>query len=332
MKLLIVLLLSLSIPSIARADGVGVELSVTPMDQPYLFQFSLSMSTWLGMEVVADRRLLRFDVRAAGSRRVEHCAHPAAPRFSPTLNKTSLGPAGGPAGSPQGPVTYSEWIDLRDYCTGRALAALDAGANVVPHYGFRRASRSAWVARNEESGVDAASVAELTGAAFDVAPRPPATAPTGDASVTLASVEVDTQRTLVLRVSVRATGARARRIYLRADQIRFRVRSMLGTVECGLPREERPPVADFFTRIDRRRAATLALDANVVCHDAFPLAGIYEVTPMVALPYRAPAPHDADSLVGEFVAAQPAVVRVRRGDRGYVEQNLADLPPRRPSS
>ncbi len=301
----------------------GVEVRLVPFtganppgEPRYLYVMELRSTSWTLPEVVADRRLLRFDVSDPTARhpRPLRCAHPDAPRFhaAPARAQT-LGGEGLPS-------VYREWIDLRMYCNGRALGLLEHGAHVVATYGYAHGARGAWVARRAASGPEAQSVSELSAGEFDVAPLlPPTTSPptsTEAAQVTLARADSATQAGLGFSVSVRSTSG-TRRVYLRNDQVRFRVRGPLGTHECGLDRVPIVPIVDFFRSVSPRAAATVRVDAAQACPDAFPVAGIYEVSPVVELPHAFPA-HPEQSLTGSFVGA-PAVVRIRVGERGYVE-------------
>lgn len=297
----------------------GVEVRLVPFtganppgDPRYLYVMELRSTSWSLPEVVADRRLLRFDVSDPTARhpRPLRCANPDAPRFRAAPARAQI------LGGEGLPSVYREWIDLRMYCNGRALALLEHGAHVVATYGYAHGARGAWVARRAASGPEAQSVSELSAGEFDVAPLLAQPASTGAAQVTLARADSATQAGLGLSVSVRSTSGN-RRVYLRNDQVRFRVRGPLGAHECGLDRVPIVPIVDFFRSVSPRSAATVRVDATQACPDAFPVAGIYEVSPVVELPH-AFAAHPEQSLTGTFVGA-PAVVRIRVDERGYVE-------------
>lgn len=297
----------------------GVEVRLVPFtganppgDPRYLYVMELRATSWSLPEVVADRRLLRFDVSDPTARhpRPLRCANPDAPRFRAAPARAQI------LGGEGLPSVYREWIDLRMYCNGRALALLEHGAHVVATYGYAHGARGAWVARRAASGPEAPSVSELSAGEFDVAPLLAQPASTGAAQVTLARADSATQAGLGFSVSVRSTSG-TRRVYLRNDQVRFRVRGPLGAHECGLDRVPIVPIVDFFRSVSPRSAATVRVDAAQACPDAFPVAGIYEVSPVVELPHAFVA-HPEQSLTGTFVGA-PAVVRIRVDERGYVE-------------
>ncbi len=314
-------------PAVARAQrrprgmpleatpGVVAALTPwTPADPPgdprYLRVLTLRTTTWTDAEVVADRRLLRFDVSDPASPRARPlpCVHPAAPRFRPDSPRVrALG----------GAASYREWIDLRMYCSGRALDRLERGGRAVARYGHARGPRRAWVARPRGGAADVA-VATLAAGEIVLSARtaPTNAAPAPEARVTLASVTRATGDVLALEVGVRATSG-ARVVYLRHDFARFRVRGPLGALECGLEPTPLAPIVDLFRPVSARAAATIRVDARQACRGAFPIAGIYEVTPVVALPWAFPG-DAARAITGEYVG-EPAVVRITEGDRGYVE-------------
>lgn len=307
----------------------GVEARLVPFapteppgDPRYLFVMELRATGWTLPDVVADRRLLRFEVTDPAARRPRplRCAHPDAPRFRANPARARV------LGGEGTPAVYREWIDLRMYCSGRALALLDRGAHVVARYGYARAARGAWVARQASTTPGFQSALDLAAGEFDFAART-AVAPSSEAArASLAAADRATQSGLGFSVSVRPTSG-TRRVYLRHDQARFRIRGPLGSVECGLERVPVVPIVDFFRRVSPRSGASVRIDARVACPGAFPIAGIYEVTPVIELPHRYPGPSD-QSLTGTFVG-EPAVVRIRVGERGYVEHLPEDLETRR---
>jgi len=307
----------------------GVEVRLAPFaptqppgDPRYLFTMELRATSWTLPEVVADRRLLRFEVTDPTARRPRplRCVHPDAPRFRANPARARV------LGGEGTPSVYREWIDLRMYCSGRALALLDRGAHVVAHYGYARAARGVWVARQAPTTPGAQSALDLAAGEFDFAARAPTTPSSEAARVSLAAADRATQSGLGFSINVRPTSG-TRRVYLRLDQARFRIRGPLGSVECGLERVPVVPIVDFFRRVSPLSGASLRIDARQACPGAFPIAGIYEVTPVIELPHRFPGPSD-QSLTGTFVGAS-AIVRIRAGERGYVEHLPEDLETRR---
>jgi len=303
----------------ASPPGVGVSVTPAPASlSPYRYIFTLRPTDWSSAEVVADRRLLSFVVRPNGSRRRHTCRHPDAPRRVNEGRVRTLGAGGEPE--------WREWIDLRMYCWGRALSALSSGAEVEVHYGFRRARRGAWVAREATEsegpatrGARSLEGGQLTFAAIDEGDE---TATEGAEApavrVSMGTRDVRTGQSLTFRPRLRSTG-RTVHVYVRDDLFRYRINGPLGQTECALPRTPIAPIVDFYRRLGRRGSAGGTLAIIYACRDAFQVAGIYEVTPIVDLIYDA-AGWDLDDVATGTFEGEAVPIRVRRGERGYVEQ------------
>lgn len=254
------------------------------------------------VEVVADRRLLELTVRTTRPRRSHRCAHPAALRRAARDRIRVLEPG----------EVVQEWIDLRMYCWGNALRALDAGATLAMRYGFRRAG-DGWVVR-PAGGV---GLPRVDGEGEEVAARgatpPPSTAIVPELSPTTAP-DVGNLR-LTVRVRSRQGAAR---VYLRPDLVRFMVTGPHGTVECGMERATISPIVDLFQTISPRSPWTTVLEGAAFCPDAFPTPGVYDVRPIVDLVHGG-AQFGIDAVVGSFEgSATPIRIVGKPGD--YVEQ------------
>lgn len=321
-----VLALSVAAPAAAQPASAPASVEVRRDGEGryrYLFELRATSGP---VEVLADRRLLRFEIRAPGSRRAVRCRHPAAPRRADEDRVRTVGGSELPV--------WREWIDLRMYCWGRALRALDAGGTVAVSFGFdgRRATPSKWVARPAVAGDTRAAAAARTatvridGAPLAIEPAPPAAAvePEPAILVSMASADAAGQRTS-FRVTLR-TSHRSARIYLRWDLLRFVVRGPLGEVTCAPERVEVVPIVDFYRTLRGRRGIASSVDSALACPEGtFDLEGIYEVTPAVDLIYDG-ARYDLEALTGTFTGP-PVPVRIRRSLRGYFEQTPSPPPP-----
>ncbi|MBW2463944.1 MAG: hypothetical protein JRH11_20005 [Deltaproteobacteria bacterium] len=307
--------------------AVSVAPNAAASDSPFAYLFALRATAGATPEVVADRRLLSFLVHVEGRRRPVTCRHPEAPRRVPRGRVRRLG---GDESS-----VWRETIDLRMYCWGRALAALSAGARVEVRYGFgRRPSRERWVTRTTAGTGGArgrASMASsLHGPEFTfpalAAPGPesePSSTEAGDdaaprVSISMPSIDTTRGASVTFRPRLRATGG-AVRVYVRDDLFRFAIRGPLGARTCALRRTPIAPIIDFFSRLRGRRSVGGRLAVALACPDAFMVAGIYEVTPMVDLEYG-PGGYDLDDVVTGTFTGEPVLVRIRRGAAGYLEQ------------
>lgn len=311
----------------ARADDdAPVTLTLTPwsaydgVERPFRFIVEMRARGGEELEVVADRRLLRFEVRPTEGRRRYRCRHPAAPsRVSEARIRSASD------------EPWREWIDLRMYCTGRALNALRDGATVEARYGWPRANRRRWIARRPNAPVrEWTAHVEPPPLSFAAVPDEPTrrVGEEGESPVEIA-LSRTTARTgagLVFRTAIRARDG-SERLYDRGDAWMFRVRGPLGDVACAVEMGGGSPPPDFFVRVTRRRASRQRLEADHFCpDDTFTLAGVYEITPEVRLPHSGEE-WGLEAVTGRFVG--PTVpVRVTRGSGGYVEQ----IPERAASS
>lgn len=300
----------------------GVELSVTPAPDRgrYLYFVELRATTWESADVLADRRLLRFDVVPAGGGRSLSCASPSAPSFRRAV--TRLRTLGGAGSQP-----WREWLDIREYCWGRALTALDQGARLEPRLGFRRARRGEWVARRAGQG-EPAVASVLTAAPLDVAAAPAPAAVTAPIAVSMRRVDVATDARLSFTLSLAATGSAAR-IYPRPDLYRFVVDGPAGRTECGLDTTPIVPIRDFYRTITRARRASTTIDVRIACPDVFREGGVYDVTPIADLPYDG-ARFELEVVTGTFVGATTPV-RIRVGAHPDADHSPATLPPAPPA-
>ncbi len=214
-------------------------------------------------------------------------------------------------------ATHEEWLDLRMYCWGRALDALQAGpASLEVRYGYASRGRGRFVAQVDGERRPLHRI-ELEPLAWTPpSPHEPPTSP----SVTVTVRPVSRRGAPTLRPIVRTTDPTAR-IYVRDDQFSFDVVGPTGRVRCERERQPIHPILDFFRRL-RSRAYTDTLAADYFCpEDTFAIPGVYEVTPTIELPYSG-SEYGLNAVTGIFEGS-PGVVRVR-GSR-YVLQNPDDL-------
>lgn len=307
------------IPGISVSIDAFPENRVAPTRAEYLRVLRIAATEWNDAEVKLDRRLLEFVVteaqpttRGRTRTRTWTCKHHDAARAVRTDARAERLVSGTP---------YVEWFDLREYCWDEALRAVERGASMEASFGPKRSpNRRFWIARSPSLNVSVARVP--FGAVTTTFPR---TAAFSESSLRVSMSPVDaTSSPSSFAVSV--SSDESQRVYLATDLFAFDVRGPLGKTSCSITRTQIVPLPDFFSRIAPRRSLSRRLDANAFCRDAFPVAGIYELTPRLSLPYGAsPTPGGENALTGEFVGA-PAAVRIRRPGKPYVEQNVDDLP------
>lgn len=308
LRTLLAACIALAAATTAHADD-PIAVSLTPLPEHGPYKAKLTITALADREVVTDRRLLQLTVRpqVEGRRRPPRlrCRHPDEPRRAERTRQMRAG------------ETYEEWVDLRMYCWGRALRALEAGpATIEVGYGFRRGGRGRYVARGEDErrpprGVEAESYAWA---------GPPGAEGEGEAPVRVGLRPTSSRGAPVLRPTIRATEGRPR-VYLRDDLWSFVVRGPLGTVECAPRRQVIVPIVDFYSRLGSRpRTSTFAV-SHYCPEDTFSVQGVYEVVPRVELIYGADA-FDFDAVTGTF---EGPAVPVRRTRGAYVEQTLQSL-------
>lgn len=290
-------------------DRVAVQLTRIPDATVWHYRMTLRSND--SQELVRDRRLLRLTVRPEGTRRRHRCTHPNAPR------RVSVGRVAQLDAS----EIHEEWIDLRMYCWGRALRALESGnATIEVQYGFTSRSRVRWIARKSDERrppfrVEGQAVAWTTPS--EVAPEATETTET---SVELSVTPSTTRSTWPL---IRARIGGRGRIYPRDDLWSFIVRGPLGTVTCQPNRQTIVPIIDFFRRLNRRGVGTALGTADMCPEDTFEIEGVYEITPVIDLVYGGDE-HGLDDVVTGTHRGTPTPFRVlRRG--AYVNQDVEDL-------
>jgi hypothetical protein len=280
------------------------------------FHRLLAVRALQDVELVADRRLLWLEVQAVfdpGQRRPRgrrplRCEHPDRPRRVDSTRLVHLA-----AGE-----VWSEWIDLREYCWGRAQAALGTpDASVRASYGLRAARRDRFVVR-AGSGIGRTELGPVP-VPFDPVSRELETDPDSPVRVELADADAPSGSALVLRVSVRGRAGR-RRAYVRPDRLQFRVRGPEGPYVCALPKGGGAVTPDLFEWLTARTGPRLALEGAWVCRGRFQRAGVYEVEPVLELDHDG-AEWELGAITGTFVGA-PALVRIWRDERGYVARTV----------
>jgi hypothetical protein len=198
-------------------------------------------------------------------------------------------------------------FDVRTVCWGRALSALEAGAELSGTFGLARGRAGIAIARTANGETRSAPIPSL---AIPAVPTVPA--PSGDVRIALAPADAATAAHLSLRVVVRA--ARAVRAWVRPDRVRFRVLAPDGTTRtCAISREASAAIPDLFSRVGTRSGPAFSLDARAYCGaHAFAAPGIYEVTPLLDLDVDG-STWRLDTPLGTFEGV-PVPVRIRTGD------------------
>lgn len=293
-----------------------VSLGAMP-DAPSPYHRILTVRAIAPIELAADRRLLRLEIlpdTAPGARRAARpvrCEHPdRISRVSSDRIRT-LQPG----------ESWSEWVDLREYCWGRSLDALRAGGTLTIVFGPRARGRGRFAAR---AGTDERRELGPVAQHGDPIPAPTEPDPESPVRVVLSPTDARSGAAFTLRVAVLGRSG-TRRAYVRPDRVRFTGIGPEGPFQCGITPGGGAAPPDLFQRLTARSGARFSLEGATYCRGAIRSAGVYEITPTVTLDQDGAA-YELDAITGTFTGA-PSLLRVRRGARpGYVEHAVGATP------
>ena len=284
------------------------------------------------LRIVADARLLWFEITPPGAKKAVRCVLPADMRPQADLDRALVVPA---------KRSYSETFDPRLYCFGHAeAAALVAGAKVVAHLGFEAARAAKPVAPFEVSAIE--GVEPVVGAAKDIAASPmtlPASesaAPSSasaSASPTPAKAQGDEPpfppkltlsvpervnayrpRELTIAVSVHNEGARSITLIVRPETIGFDVIAPNGAVRCKWPMSIGGTVREAYTTLHAKARATVSVLLSALCPDnTFDQGGLYVVRPRLDTRGGAAASFGLKAFDGEVIGTTTTLLRIHHG-------------------
>lgn len=269
--------------------------SVTPLGEGHRLRVSVQATE--SIELAADRRLVRVEIRDARNRRVR-CTSSSRPQPDARARRLAAG------------EQWAEVFDVRELCWGRALSALQ-GAREVRFLFDAGAGRRAWVVRTGQ-----ASFRSLPPIVSSWRAPEPAAAASGPVRVSMSPADAMRGGRPVFRVRVTGTESAPVRAFMRPENVSFRVTTPSGgTLHCRIAAYPGRALPDFFTRLSLRRVSSWSLDAVRYC-GRFEEPGVYDVTPIVTLRERG-AEWGIDAVTGTFEGIA-APLRIR--STSYVEQ------------
>lgn len=305
-------------------DPPKVDVTLTATEPALGWSVRLTNAGLVPLRVVADARLLSFDIVPAGGGTAVRCALPADMVPSSDAERGLVLVPG---------RSYTERFDPRLYCFGaREAAALVPGAQVTPHYGFGgRGTGAPFVALPlAPDGTDRstlpASVRMLHGSDVTLPATAPAATPAAPPPaapleanpvrlrVTLAErIDFDRIFERMLTVSVHNDGDRPVRTLLRPSTIGFTVTTPGGvTVRCGDSTAVHP-IAELLGTIGPRGRADVTLQPGAICPSGtFDEAGLYSVTPRLDTSQLGEGAPGVRLFRGE-VKGTPSLLRLRTG-------------------
>jgi hypothetical protein len=303
----------------------GITLSLTAAAPDAGWTLKLANTGTDPVRIVADPRLLAFDVTNAG--RQQHCALPAGMRPSTDTVHTLVVPPN---------RSWSAHVDPLLYCFGRAQReALAPGATVAASFGFP-AGRYGPPFAVTPIGLDggaaparaitaptvtlaAAQTPEDAGApvaAADAAVE--ASAPSNAYPVRLKielPAQLDASRAFERTVTVKVVneGDRTVRTLLGPTTIGFIVRTPSGhEYHCGAD-EPSSAIAELVSTIPPRARRWMSVDLGAVCGIYLRKPGLYRVRPRLDTRKTTPPPGAGSFWNGETVG-EPMLLRIRSGE------------------
>ena len=279
--------------------------------------------------IVADARLLIFDVIPRGARRPVRCELPPDMRPADDLHRPLVLPPG---------RQYAESVEPRLYCFGEKVGALAPGAIVVAHLGWPRdaANRPPFAV----SPIDGIEPAVAPSKAIDGLPirlpdEPTASRVTADGlseeqSTSLRDLAIVDARHLVLTgatavdaasaedaviaVSLRNEGSRSATVRFRPETLAFDVVGPNGVQSCTWPVFPSAPLPEEFATVPPKASVTLRVLLSAYCQDsAFETSGLLVVRPLLDTRRASGASVGIASFDGVVIAAKPTIVRLHRG-------------------
>jgi hypothetical protein len=278
------------------APSITLTLTAPAPDVPWTMR--VENTGTVPLRLVADARLLSFEVTAPGAKKSVKCALPADMRPHTDEERGLVVPPG---------RAYVEKLDPRIFCFGaRAAAAMAPGAEVVAHLGWplpaprpKSAKKPARItgpyAVSPIEGLDPAVAAakEIVASAVTIGTPPVATKEARTTPRTLAVSSpafLDYERSgdVSVPVTIANETASAKSFLLRSETIAFDVSGPTGigvtdpspTVRCASDMGVNTSIREVFTTLGAKGRTSLGILLKRFCPEhTFDHAGIYLVRP-----------------------------------------------------
>jgi hypothetical protein len=281
------------------------------------------------VRIVADARLLLFDVTPRGARRPVRCELPQDMRPADDLHRPLVLPPGQP---------YAESFEPRLYCFGDKVGALAPGAIVVAHLGWPRdAANRPPFAVSPIDGVEPtiASSKTIDGLPIRLPDEPTASRSTadglseaqsnnpGDLAIAdarrlvltgAAAVDAASAEDAIIAVSLRNEGSRSAIVRFRPETLAFDVVGPNGGESCTWPVLPSAPVPEGFATVAPKASVTLRVLLSAYCgNGALETAGLLVVRPRLDTRLASGTSVGIASFDGVVIAQKPTIVRLHRG-------------------
>jgi hypothetical protein len=277
------------------------------------------------VRLVADSRLLTFDVIERGAGRPQHCALPADMLPADDMERNLVVPPG---------RAYVETIEPRLYCfSGKELRALGPMSVVVARLGWgKRASPGGYhvVTADDASTTSVEPEHQLqappillpderyTERATDGGP--PVQPPGGTDPLALRAdemVDAESADEIPISISIRNVAAHAQVLRFRPEAIGFDVRGATGTERCAWPAPAAAATGEQFIRLAPGAGAELALSLAAYCGGhALDDPGLLTATAWLDTRSLAQDPTGRQTFAGVVTSRARTFVRLHRGRAG----------------
>jgi len=336
-------------PPAPKLPPPSVELRIEPRPQN-AWVLVVTNTGDVPLKIVADARLLRFEVEPPPSEDEEETAPPkddkgkAKTKANAKAKKKADKPleCALPASMRSDGRTlvlaprsrYLEQFDPRLYCLDGSKKIV-AGAKITAKLGWS-AGKAKTPAGPFVVTASTPSDASEIASAKEIA-APPVVVPEKGAVTTPVGVTPPTSKMPLLAhpggahsalvgknasmtIHVVNDSSESQRIYARPQLVGARIKSPKGAITVCDGWARPAPIVDFVVRLkpDAKWSATVTLAA--ICPDhTFDVPGLYEVTPRL---HADPIPWEPKAVVGEVVADTPQLLRIEEGEKPF-----HDLPP-----
>ncbi|MDP9001478.1 MAG: hypothetical protein M3O46_15360 [Myxococcota bacterium] len=298
---------------------IGLAIETSSTRGPWTMRITNAGS--VPVRVVADARLLSFEVTPRSVRTPVRCELPSDMRPKDDLERALVVP---PKGS------YAETFEPRLYCFGTKLDALAPGAIVVGRLGWRARSKieppfeaSPIEGVEPELGplksVDASPVAipdEPTPSIVVPGPIPSLLDPdTPRLSMEGSTwVDADAPHDIEISITLRNEGPRPVVVRVRPDVLAFDVIGTAGAEHCAWPTMPSAAMREMFTKLAPKESETLVvtLDSYCTAH-SLDQGGLIVVRPRFDSRKASGIPLGLRTFDGELIATTPTIVRLHRG-------------------
>jgi hypothetical protein len=317
----------------APAPAVAFDLRATARSGPWTVRVANEGD--VPVRLLADTRLLSFDLTGRGERRPFHCELPAAMTSDDPLVRAVVLPPH---------RAFVEVVDPRLYCFSTAgLAALAPGAIVVAHLGGR--GNPATVAPLDDVQPPVAPLRSLQSQPIalpdDPTPEPGATTepqtdpalPTADsAKLTLGApltVDAPTAQDITIPLTLRNEGSSPVIVRFRPDSVGFDVSRPGMSQRCVWPAVPTSPSRDLYATVPAHGSVDLTIVLTAYCHgDVLAWPGLIAVRPWLDTRFSSGRALGIRSFDGIVIASRPTLVRLQHTSTPVpvTEPALVDIP------